>query len=184
MILPDKISKEALGYEAQKAYVTTMMAVVGSGLAAASRVDETVQRELSAFPPGYQVSMTVFPSGPDFFLRVGEHGVAEVISAPVGKPDLTIRFKHMAHAFLVFSFQEGTARAFANDRMIADGNLSHAIRLVRCLNQMETLILPKLVAQRAVKRYTDVPFVEKITKAARIYGLVTKSLVTQLAAGK
>lgn len=171
------LKREKLGYDAQKVYVTTMMAVVGSGLAAASRVDENVQRELSAFPAGYQVCMTVFPSGPNFFLRMQENGIADVVDAPVGKPDLTIRFKHMAHAFIVFSFQEGTAQAFANDRMIADGNVSHAIRLVRCLNRLETLILPKLVAERAVKRYDDLPLAEKIRKAARIYGLVAKSLV-------
>lgn len=42
---------------------------------------------------------------------------------------------------------------FANDRMIADGDISNAIRLVRCLNKMEALILPKMVAQLAVKEY-------------------------------
>lgn len=171
------MNKETLGYDAQKAYVATMMQVVGRGLAATSRVDETVRQELSAFPAGYQICMTVFPAGPAFYLRMQEGGIADKIAAPIGKPDLTIRFKHMAHAFLVFSFQEGTAQAFANDRMIADGNLSHSIRLVRCLNKMETLILPKLVAARAVKRYDDLPLAEKVSKAARIYGLVAKSFV-------
>ena len=104
-------------------------------------------------------------------------GIGNVVDSPIGKPDLTIRFKHMTHAFLVFSFQEGTAQAFANDRMVADGNVSHSIRLVRCLNRMETLILPKLVAARAVKRYDDVPLAEKLSKAIRIYGLVAKSLI-------
>lgn len=172
------LNKETLGYEAQKAYVSTMMKIVGGGLAAASRVDADVQRNLAAFPAGYQICMTVFPSGPNFFLRMQENGIADVINAPIGKPDLTIRFKHMTHAFLVFSFQEGTAQAFANDRMVADGNVSHSIRLVRCLNRMETLILPKLIATRAVKRYDNVPFAEKLSKAIRIYGLVAKSLVT------
>lgn len=171
------INTENLSYQAQKAYVTTMMKVVGGGLAAASRVDDSVQKEFAALPEGFQVCMTVHPSGPSFYLRVGKNGVADVITAPTGKPDLTIRFKHLTHAFLVFSFQEGTAQAFANDRMIADGSVSHAIRLVRCLNKMETLILPRLVAERAVKRYDAIPLTEKLTKAARIYGLVAKSLI-------
>ena len=112
------MSKESLGYNAQKAYVATMMQIVGRGLAATSRVDAAVQAELAAFPAGYQICMTVHPSGPSFFLRMQDGGVASLVSAPVGKPDLTIRFKHLSHAFLVFSFQEGTAQAFANDRMI------------------------------------------------------------------
>jgi hypothetical protein len=70
----------------------------------------------------------------------------QLISLEQEKPDLTITFKHLTHAFMVFSFQESTAQAFANDRMIADGDVSSAIRLVRCLNKMESLILPKVVA--------------------------------------
>ncbi|MEO6698880.1 MAG: hypothetical protein ABIR53_04665 [Paraperlucidibaca sp.] len=171
------INTENLSYQAQKAYVTTMMKVVGGGLAAASRVDETVQKELAGLPEGFQVCMTVYPSGPSFFLRIGKNGLSEVINTPVGKPELTIRFKHLTHAFLVFSFQEGTAQAFANDRMVADGNVSHAIRIVRCLNKLEALILPRIIAELAVKRYDAIPLTEKLTKAARIYGLVAKSLI-------
>lgn len=171
------MNKELAVYKAQQAYVATMMKVVGSGLAAASRVDDEVRRELSGLPTGFVVCMTVFPKGPDFYLQIGDNGESSVISAPATKPNLTIRFKHISHAFLVFSFQEGTAQAFANDRMVADGNLSHAIRLVRCLNKMESLILPKLVAKRAVKRYDDLPLLEKVSKASRIYGLVAKTLI-------
>ena len=80
-------------------------------------------------------------------------------------------------AFLVLSFQEGTARAFANDRIYVDGEVSHAIRLVRCLSRMEVLILPKLVAERAVKRYPAINLGEKINLAARIYGRVATNFL-------
>lgn len=172
------ISKEKLTYEAQKAYVTTMMDVIGGGLAAASRVDESIRKELAYFPAGYQICMTVFPSGPSFYLRMQEGGIGDQLAAPIGKPDLTIRIKHMAHAMLLLSFQEGTVQAFANDRMVADGNIGHSIRLVRCLNTMQSLILPKAVATLALKRYENIPFSEKIRKAANIYGLLAKSALT------
>ena len=99
-----------------------------------------------------------------------------------GKPDLTITFKHLQHAFLVFSFQESTAQAFANDRMIADGDLAYAIRLVRCLNKMEALILPKMVASLAVKQYPDqLTLKEKLTEAANIYLKVAQSYLKRSA---
>lgn len=54
--------------------------------------------------------------------------------------------------------------------MIADGDVSAAIRLVRCLNKMESLILPKLVASLAVKEYpTELTLKEKFNQAANIY---------------
>ena len=60
--------------------------------------------------------------------------------------------------------------------MIADGDLSYAIRLVRCLNKMESLILPKLLAELAVKEYpTNLSLKDKLTGAANIYLKVAQS---------
>jgi hypothetical protein len=61
--------------------------------------------------------------------------------------------------------------------MIADGEVSHAIRLVRCLDKMEALILPKPVAALAVKRYPLLPISEKVSKALRIYGKVAQTFL-------
>ncbi|ENX39353.1 hypothetical protein [Acinetobacter sp. NIPH 2100] len=170
------ISTKAVKPTLQFAYVKLMMDVVGRGLVMASQVDSEVQQEVSKFPIGFILSMNVFPNGPAFIARVTEKKQLELLPNYKGKPDLTITFKHLTHAFLVFSFQESTAQAFANDRMIADGDVSSAIRLVRCLNKMEALILPKLIASLAVKRYpTELTFKEKFTGAKNIYLKVAKS---------
>jgi len=178
------ISTKAVKPTLQFAYVKLMMDVVGRGLVMASQVDDEVQQEVSKFPVGFILSMNVFPNGPAFVARVTEEKQLELLSNYKGKPDLTITFKHLTHAFLVFSFQESTAQAFANDRMIADGDVSSAIRLVRCfairlvrcLNKMEALILPKLIASLAVKRYpAELSFKEKFTGAKNIYLKVAQS---------
>ena len=113
------ISTKAVKPTLQFAYVKLMMDVVGRGLVMASQVDNEVQQEVSKFPVGFILSMNVFPNGPAFVARVTEEKQLELLSNYKGKPDLTITFKHLTHAFLVFSFQESTAQAFANDRMIA-----------------------------------------------------------------
>lgn len=174
------MNKQKILLELQRAYVALMMEVVGRGLVSTSYIDEEVQKEVSGFPVGFHFQMIVLPNGSRFTAKVIEGGRLELASDFQGKPDLTIKFKHLSHAFLVLSFQEGTARAFANDRMVADGEVSHAIRLVRCLDKMEILILPKLVAQMAVKRYpANLPLDEKLSKAARIYGLVAKNFLVR-----
>jgi hypothetical protein len=163
--------------EVERAYVNLMMGVVGRGLVAASQTDEVIRREISAYPAGFVLRMTVQPSGPDFTARVQADGTLVLLKDYAGKPDLCARFKHMSHAMLVLSFQEGTARAFANDRIYVDGDVSHAIRLVRCLTRMEVLILPRLVAERAVKRYPAIALGEKLGLATRIYGRVVGNLL-------
>lgn len=170
------ISNKPLKPALEHAYVKLMMDVIGRGLVMASQVDHVVQHEVSKFPVGFSLSMKVFPNGPAFTAQVNEKQQLDLVPNPSHKPDLTITFKHLHHAFLVFSFQEGTAKAFANDRMIADGDISNAIRLVRCLNRMETLILPKAVAQLAIKEYPkELNIKDKINGAAQIYFKVAQS---------
>jgi hypothetical protein len=86
-------------------------------------------------------------------------------------------FKHLRHAFLVFSFQEGTARAFANDRMFVDGQVSVAVRIVRVLDRMEAVILPKFVARRALKRYPRIALADKLALATKAYGVTALNLL-------
>jgi len=161
---------------AQKAYVALMMDTIARALVFASQVDGELKNEFSGFPANFVIQMIVLPNGSHFNLQVQADKSLVRLDHFEGKPDLAVKFKHVSHAFLVFSFQESTSRAFANDRMIADGEVSYAIRLVRCLNKLEALILPKLVAELAVKRYpTSLALGEKVTKAAKIYANVVSS---------
>lgn len=160
----------------EQTYVKLMLDVIGRGLAMASQVDDEIKQDVSKFPVGFTISMAVFNNDAAFIARVNANHQIELLDHLSTKPDLTITFKHLHHAFLVFSFQESTAQAFANDRMIADGDLGHAIRLVRCLNKMEALILPKMLAELAVKEYPQqLSLKEKISGAANIYLKVAQS---------
>ncbi|AWD69324.1 MULTISPECIES: hypothetical protein [Acinetobacter] len=166
----------------QQAYVKLMMDVIGRGLVMASQVDEEIKKEVAQFPANFSLSMKVFPHGPAFIARVTEEKQLELVKSMDTVPDLTITFKHLHHAFLVFSFQESTSQAFAHDRMIADGDISYAIRLVRCLNKMEALILPKMVAQLAVKEYpSNLSLKEKLTEASSIYLKIAQSYLKRSA---
>ncbi|MBF7690794.1 MULTISPECIES: hypothetical protein [Acinetobacter] len=161
----------------QHMYVKLMMEVIGRGLVTASQIDHEIQKEIQGFPTGFIFAMKVFPHGPSFKIKVLDNKQLQLIDDTT-KPHLSIIFKHIYHAYLVFSFQESTARAFANDRMVADGDLSYAIRLVRCLNKMEALILPKPIATLAVKNYPEqLKLKEKINHASRIYIKIAQSFL-------
>ena len=163
---------------AQKAYVALMMDTIARALVSASQVDGELKNEVAGFPADFTIQMMVMPNGSNFVLKVQADKSLKRLENFKGKPDLSVKFKHLTHAFLVFSFQESTSRAFANDRMIADGEVSYAIRLVRCLNKLEALILPKMIAELAVKRYpTNLNLNEKVAKAAQIYTQVVSSYV-------
>lgn len=159
-----------------KAYVQSMMQIIGQGLVASQTIDAEIKKEFSEFPSGYIFSMSVFPKQCAFTIQVQDDKTLKLLNHTDQKPDLTITFKHIYHAYMVFSFQESTAQAFANDRMVADGDLSYAIRLVRCLDQMESLILPKVIASKAVKAYPEhLTLKAKLSSASKIYLHIAQS---------
>lgn len=161
----------------RRAYVALMMAVIGRSLVAITRVDPKARSELAPLAAGFVFRMTVLPDGPAFAVERTAEGVFALVKDSTRRADLTVIFKHLRHAFLVFSFQEGTARAFANDRMFVDGQVAVAVRIVRVLDRMEAVILPKFVARRALKRYPRIALTDKLALAAKAYGVTALNLL-------
>ncbi|HKK56663.1 hypothetical protein [Marinobacter sp.] len=166
-------------FQARRLYVELMFQVMGRALQAVSEIDPTVQAESRALPTGFLFEMMVMPDGSRLIVEHTGNGRLHYHGDSAPRPiDLSIRFKHVAHAFLVLSFQEKTSVAFANDRMLVDGEISYAVRMTRILNRLETFILPKLVAKRAVKEYPDsLHLPEKLISAARIYLKVATNFI-------
>ena len=162
----------------KRPYVALLMEVIGRGLEAASEVDAGIQHEVRNLPDGFTFDMRAVPDGPSFAMeKCGASGLRYLGSSAPHPPDVSLKFKHVEHAFLVMSFQEGTAQAFANDRLLLDGEIAYAMKLVRCLNRMESLILPKFIAVRALKRYPKLPVLEKLVGGGKIYLRLAKNLV-------
>lgn len=166
---------------AERVYVQIMIDVIARGLVSASHNDPEVQKEIAGFKTGQTIQMIVLPNVAQFTLQVTEEHTFKILpqknsSRATEKADLIVKFKHVSLAFLVFSFQESTAKAFARDRLVADGDVSDAIRFVRCLNRLEVIILPKIMAKLAVKNYPhDISLTEKISTAAKVYAGVAKT---------
>ena len=166
-------------FQARRLYVELMFQVMGRALQAVSEVDASVQNDARALPVGFLFEMMVMPYSSRLIVEHVGNGRFHYHGTSAPRPvDLSIQFKHIAHAFLVLSFQEKTSVAFANDRMLVDGDISYAIRMTRVLNRLEAFILPKLVAQRAVKEYpANLHLPEKLVSAARIYLKVASNFV-------
>jgi hypothetical protein len=168
-------------YAAQRLYVKTLLRVVAGLLEAVSETDEVVAAEVAGLPDGLVAEMSVFGM-PDVGLRVQVHGRRLQAldwegASDEAKPHLEIVFKHITNAFLVFSFQEGTAVAFAHGRMSVEGELAYAMRLVRCLDRCETIVLPRPIAKRAVKTVRELSLAEQLPLAVRTLGGLARGLV-------
>jgi hypothetical protein len=154
-------------YRAQRSYVVAMFRVMGGLLQAASEADPVVAREVEGFPEGLRIGMSVL--GDSAGLRLRKQGARLVRDRPGTPCDLEVVFKHITHAFGVLSFQESTAIAFANARMIQRGDTALAMRLTRCLDRVQAVTLPRAIAARALKRVPELPAREKLRVALATY---------------
>lgn len=153
----------------KRAYVATMMRIVGRGLAIGSRVDSEIAHELSHLPVEMTIAMRVNPNGPCCLLQRTHSGLSYLGVRDSGAADMEIIFKHLQHAWLLYTFQENTPTAFARNRIVLDGEVGHATVFNRCLARLLTLILPRLIAERAVKRYPVIALRDKLRLATSIY---------------
>jgi len=113
--------------------------------------------------------MRVNPNGPCCLLQRIHSGLSYLGVSDSGAADMEIIFKHLQHAWLLYTFQENTPTAFARNRIVLDGEVGHATVFNRCLARLLTLILPRLIAERAVKRYPAIALWQKLRLAISIY---------------
>ena len=154
-----------------------MLSVVGRMLAAASAEDPVVSTDLAPTPKGFEFALGVFPD--DFLLVLRAEGEGRLRVVPrrdPRAPGLTLGFKHIAHAFRMLTFVDGTAEAFAADRVVVDGDVRHANRFLRALDRTISLTLPAALAGRVAKRVVPFPASARIPLALRVVARVARDL--------
>ncbi len=156
-----------LFWRAKRLYVRFMLSFIGHGLAKASRTDYVIRKEITVLPDGFTFVMGVAPAGPYLCMKKDGHNIK--LWSSFECPNVTIQFKHLAHAFTTLSFRAGAADAFARERMIVDGDLPAAMKLVRCLERLEVLTLPKLIGCKVMRHYPNISLKEKLSGALQIY---------------
>jgi hypothetical protein len=63
--------------------------------------------------------------------------------------------------------------------MILDGDPALAMKVVRCLNRVESVALPRFLAERAVKTYHDLSLLDKLNISAKTYSKLLINLVKE-----
>ncbi|HNW27349.1 MAG TPA: hypothetical protein PKN50_02635 [Spirochaetota bacterium] len=139
----------------KKIYVWVMLFVFGRAFQAASKVDPAAKEEFAKMPADFCFDMCVLPNGPHMIIGKDEKGKIRYMGwDPRGKKiTLWMKIKNLDAAILMFTFQESSCVATARDRLIVDGDIPAACGILRLMNLLETLLLPKLLAKLGVKRY-------------------------------
>ena len=137
--------------------------VLGRAFQSGARHDPDMKKEVSALPEGFIVIMNVLPSGPRMAMKK-INGRLKYRGTRYDDGDLVVNFKNLECAFLVLTPQIGSAQAFAERRMTVKGDIAHAMVFTRCLNTLLTLLYPKFICKRLLKRVPPMPLKKLMVK--------------------
>ncbi|MFP4557141.1 MAG: hypothetical protein ACLFNU_09740 [Bacteroidales bacterium] len=141
----------------KRIYVGLLLFIFGRAFQAVAKVDPIAKREFENMPPGFMLNLCVAPNGPHMIVGKDKHGKIRYYgSNPKGKMiTLSMKIKSLEAAMLMFTFQESSCTATARDRLIVEGDLPVASAVLRIMDLLEVLLLPKFIAKLGVKRYPN-----------------------------
>jgi hypothetical protein len=141
----------------KRMYVGLLLFIFGRAFQAVAKVDPAAKEEFANMPPDFMLDLCVVPNGPHMIVGKDKNGKIRYYGwNPKGKMiTLSMKIKSLEAAILMFTFQESSCVATARDRLIVEGDLPVASGVLRIMDLLEVLLLPKFIAKLGVKRYPN-----------------------------
>lgn len=141
----------------KRMYVSLLLFIFGRAFQAVAKVDPFAKEEFDSMPSDFMLDLCVAPNGPHMIVGKDKSGKIRYYGwNPKGKMiTLSMKIKSLEAAILMFTFQESSCVATARDRLIVEGDLPVASGVLRIMDLLEVLLLPKFIAKLGVKRYPN-----------------------------
>lgn len=143
--------------------VKVILFFLGRGFQFLSKFDKNIKNDIYGFSEGFTVMFKVLPIGSKMFLKKNKKGYLKYKGSSLNEKesDLSIFFKNIECAFLMFTAQISSHQAFAEHRISIKGDIPKAMLLMRCLNVVETYLFPKIIAKHITKRLPRISGIKK-----------------------
>lgn len=173
--MTNAVNVQTIGTRAKREACAITLAVFGRAFELVSERVPAFGREISTWEEGRRVAIGVLPEGP--FMTIEKRGERIVYLGPGAQsPSVSILFKNLDSALLIFTGQLGAPYAMAENRVIVHGENAKAMQITRAMALVQTYLFPGLILKRTFKRAPKLGASELATKAA-IYALLTPRLL-------
>jgi hypothetical protein len=155
----------------KRSYVSVVFFFLGRALQASTHILQYVHDEVKHCPQGFSFALDVIPQGPSMVVKHTGDGNLCVFKAKQYKesPDVLVKFKNIEDAYIFLTGSESPYTAFAKNRMIAYGDLSQVLTLLRCFNYVRAVGLPAFVLGRSMHCHDGWSFGRKQWTRVRLY---------------
>lgn len=153
----------------------TSLLALGVTFELCSKYVPEMQKEISDWEDGRNVGIGVLPNGPYITVRK-ENGQFKYIGSGLQDADISILFKNLDSAMLIFLGQLGAANAVAENRVCVQGQNYMAMQVTRAMAIVQTYLFPGFILKNTFKR-PPVLSAKQLAIKAKIMGLLTPKLV-------
>ena len=126
------------------------------GIKVLYKKDSRVKEELDALKDGFTLELKTSINGPKLIVKKENNDIIKLKETE--NVDISICFKSIDAAFLVLTGRLGVAQAYAEHRFTLKGDIAVAMAVVRCVDLVESYLLPKFITKNILK---EVPKREK-----------------------
>ena len=176
--LGDKLADLALEAEIPRnlKYVTAGVSLLalGATFEQACRLVPEMRREVAEWEDGRRTGVGVMPEGPYITLLKEGDGL-KCLGLGLKDPDITILFKNLDSAILIFTGFLGAPAAVAENRICVHGDNSKAMQMTRAMAIAQTYLFPGIILDKTFKRPPKLSLHELVTKG-KIMGMLAPTL--------
>jgi hypothetical protein len=167
------IPKGLLGAKRVTARVSLL--ALGVTFELTSKYVAEMQEEIADWEDGRNVGIGVLPNGPSITIRK-EGDRLKYLGSGLQDPEISILFKNLDSALMIFTGQLGSPQAVAENRICVQGNTYKAMQVTRAMAIVQTYLFPGIVLKSSFKRPPKLSS-EQLAIKAKIMGLLTPMLL-------
>jgi hypothetical protein len=164
---------QGAGSIGKKALCAGALMGLGATFELASKLVPAMKDELADWAEGLRVAIGVLPDGPTITVAMRGGGIRS-LGFREQPADLSIMFKNLDSAVLVFTGQIGAPRAVAENRLCVRGNNTDAMKVTRGMAIVQTYLFPGMILDKTFKTPPRLTPREMATKAVIMSMLVPK----------
>lgn len=152
----------------------TSLLAFGAGFELVSRHVEAMQNEIEAWDDGRKVGIGVWPGELAITIEKRAKDNIAYLGFGLKEPDVTILFKNLDSAILLFMAQLGAANAVAERRVIVHGDNALAMQVTRTMAIVQSYLFPTVLLKPIFKRAPKLGSKELMNKALIYAKLIPK----------
>ena len=171
-------AKKSLTYKVKELVMKTSLLAFGVTFELVSKWSEELKKELADWEEGRVFGLAVMNNGPAMSIRKeGDH--VKYLGLSLKDPKLTIYFKNVDAALLIFTGQIGSHMGFIEHRAICHGNLYEAMQAARAMNLVQKYLMPGFILNKTFKVPPKFSFADYLLKG-KVMALLTPYLILNL----